>query len=68
MSIKARFTSPENSEVFNVPHLSIELTGGTINEFHEVLRRSLNCADPDKYKDWVELCDRLDQLKAGGKI
>lgn len=66
--IKANFISPQYSEVFNVPHLRMELSGESINELHHILRRALNCEDPQKYKDWVELCDRLDALKAGGKI
>ena len=42
------------------PVLHISLVGiSTIEQFESILARALNCADPQKYKDWVEVSDRL---------
>ncbi len=66
--IHGRFWGPGDDNVPEDATLQLTFTYTSIAEFHELLRRSLNCADPQKYKDWVELCDRLDALKASGKI
>ena len=66
--IHARFWGPGDANAPEDKTLQLTLTASSIGELHHILRRALNCEDPQKYRDWVELCDRLDALKASGKI
>lgn len=66
MSLFGKFEHPSEENKF--PTLHLKVTNAHINQLHAILQRALNCADPQKYKDWVELCDKLDSLKRDGKI
>ena len=43
-----------------VQAISLHLTEESIIELAYLLRRALNTLDPQEYKDWNELSDRLD--------
>ena len=59
MSIYAKYEYP--SETTQFPTLHLRVTNADIVEFKQLLDRALNCADPHKYKTWVELSDKLAQ-------
>jgi len=42
----------------HVLHFSLRSTT-TIQEFHALLDRSLNCLPPERHAEWVTLSDRL---------
>lgn len=42
----------------HILHFSLRGTT-TIQEFHALLDRSLNCLPPERHADWVKLSDRL---------
>ena len=55
--IHVRTQSPDHNDQ---PVLHLSLVGiATIEEFNTLLSRALNCADPQKHKDWVEVSDKL---------
>lgn len=47
------------------PVLHISLVGiQAIEQFESILARALNCADPQKYKDWVDVSDGVNAFIA----
>lgn len=50
----------QKADLNDQPVLHISLVGTkAIEQLEEILARALNCADPQKYKDWFEVSDKL---------
>lgn len=53
------------ADINDQPVLHISLVGTkAIEQLEEILARALNCADPQKYKDWVEVSDGVNAFIA----
>lgn len=53
------------ADINDQPVLHISLVGiSTIEQFEAILARALNCADPQKYKDWVDVSDGVNAFIA----
>ncbi len=50
----------QRADLNDQPVLHVSLVGiPALEQFDAILARALNCADPQKHKDWVELSDKL---------
>lgn len=53
------------ADINDQPVLHISLVGiQAIEQFESILARALNCADPQKYKDWVDVSDGVNAFIA----
>lgn len=53
------------ADINDQPVLHISLVGiPAIEQFEQILARALNCADPQKYKDWVDVSDGVNKFIA----
>ena len=53
------------ADINDQPVLHISLVGiQAIEQFESILARALNCADPQKYNDWVEVSDGVNAFIA----
>lgn len=51
------------------PVLHISLVGITsLEQFENILARALNCADPQKYAEWVAVSDKLQEFLRAADI
>lgn len=47
----------------NQPVIHFSVVGlPAMQQLQQILGRALNCADPQKYPDWVEVSDRLESF------
>lgn len=58
--VKHYLPNPEFAETDHCLAMSLDNIG--IRQLHSLLQRALNCADPQRWPDWVALQDKLDEV------
>ena len=51
------------ADINDQPVIHISVVGTpAMQQLQQILGRALNCADPQKYSDWVKVSDRLESF------